>query len=106
MQVLFPYMCRSDTVLPNQMNFGEYLDYLIQQLKEENRLGYAESFKGLKSSLIRYCDSLDFLFTHIDQQWLKGYEMFLIRSGKKENTIGIRFRSLRVIKRRDRKKQD
>ena len=64
------------------MNFGEYLDYLIQQLKEENRLGYAESFKGLKSSLIRYCDSLDFQFTHIDQQWLKGYEMFLIRSGK------------------------
>ena len=80
-----------------QMNFGEYLDYLIQQLKEENRLGYAESFKGLKSSLIRYCDSLDFQFTHIDQQWLKGYEMVLIRSGKKENTIGIRFRSLRVI---------
>ena len=80
-----------------QMNFGEYLDYLIQQLKEENRLGYAESFKGLKSSLILYCDSLDFQFTHIDQQWLKGYEMFLIRSGKKENTIGIRFRSLRVI---------
>ena len=80
-----------------QMNFGEYLDYLIQQLKDENRLGYAESFKGLKSSLILYCDRLDFQFTHIDQQWLKGYEMFLIRSGKKENTIGIRFRSLRVI---------
>ena len=80
-----------------QMNFGEYLDYFIQQLREENRLGYAESFKGLKSSLILYCDNLDFQFTHIDQQWLKGYEMFLIRSGKKENTIGIRFRSLRVI---------
>ena len=80
-----------------QMNFGEYLDYLIQQLKDENRLGYAESFKGLKSSLILYCDNLDFQFTHIDQQWLKGYEMFLIRSGKKENTIGIRFRSLRVL---------
>ena len=80
-----------------QMNFGEYLDYFIQQLREENRLGYAESFKGLKSSLILYCNNLDFQFTHIDQQWLKGYEMFLIRSGKKENTIGIRFRSLRVL---------
>ena len=80
-----------------QMNFGDYLDYFVQQLKDENRLGYAESFKGLKSSLILYCDRLDFQFTHIDQQWLKGYEMFLIRSGKKENTIGIRFRSLRVI---------
>ncbi len=80
-----------------QMNFGEYLDYFIQQLKEENRLGYAESFKGLKSSIILYCDNLDFLFSDIDQQWLKGYEMFLIRSGKKENTVGIRFRSLRVL---------
>lgn len=80
-----------------QMNFGEYLDYFIQQLKEENRLGYAESFKGLKSSIILYCDNLDFLFSDIDQQWLKGYEMFLIRSGKKENTLGIRFRSLRVL---------
>lgn len=80
-----------------QMNFGEYLDYFIQQLKEENRLGYAESFKGLKSSIILYCDNLDFPFSDIDQQWLKGYEMFLIRSGKKENTVGIRFRSLRVL---------
>ena len=48
------------------MNFGEYLDYFIQQLKDENRLGYAESFKGLKSSLILYRDRLDFQFTHID----------------------------------------
>lgn len=55
-----------------QMNFGEYLDYFI-------------------------CDNLDLPFSDIDQQWLKGYEMFLIRSGKKENTVGIRFRSLRVL---------
>ena len=80
-----------------QMNLGDYLDYFAQQLKDENRLGYAESFKGLKSSLLLYCGSLDFPFTDIGHQWLKGYEMFLIRSGKKENTIGIRFRSLRVL---------
>lgn len=80
-----------------QMNLGDYLDYFVQQLKDENRLGYAESFKGLKSSLLLYCGSLDIPFTDIGHQWLKGYEMFLIRSGKKENTIGIRFRSLRVL---------
>ena len=80
-----------------QMNLGDYLDYFVQQLKDENRLGYAESFKGLKSSLLLYCGSLDFPFTDIGHQWLKGYVMFLIRSGKKENTIGIRFRSLRVL---------
>lgn len=80
-----------------QMNLGDYLDYFVQQLKDENRLGYAESFKGLKSSLLLYCGNLDFPFTDIGHQWLKGYEMFLIRSGKKENIIGIRFRSLRVL---------
>ena len=32
------------------MTVGSYLDLLITQLKDENRLGYAESFRGLKSS--------------------------------------------------------
>ncbi len=32
-----------------QMNFGEYLDYFIQQLKEENRLGYAERKRTLSA---------------------------------------------------------
>ena len=50
-----------------QMNFGEYLDYFIQQLREENRLGYAESFKGLKSSLILYCNNLDGLKAGTDK---------------------------------------
>ena len=73
------------------MNFGEYLDYLIQQLKEENRLGYAESFKGLKSSLIRYCDSLDFQFTHIDQQWLKGNVPYPLRKEREHYRHKIPF---------------
>ena len=79
------------------MTVGSYLDLFITQLKDENRLGYAESFKGLKSSLLLYCKSLDIKFSAIDHQWLKGYELHLKKGGKAKNTIGIRFRSLRAL---------
>ena len=79
------------------MTVGSYLDLFISQLKDENRLGYAESFKGLKSSLLLYCKSLDIKFSAIDNQWLKGYELHLKKGGKGKNTIGIRFRSLRAL---------
>lgn len=79
------------------MSVGSYLDLFISQLKDENRLGYAESFKGLKSSLLLYCKSLDIKFSAIDNQWLKGYEIHLKKGGKGNNTIGIRFRSLRAL---------
>ena len=79
------------------MTVGDYLDLFISQLKDENRLGYAESFRGLRSSLLLYCKSLDIKFSAIDNQWLKGYELFLKKGGKAKNTIGIRFRSLRAL---------
>ena len=79
------------------MTVGNYLDLFISQLVKENRLGYAESFKGLKSSLLLYCKSLDIKFSAIDNQWLKGYELHLKKGGKARNTIGIRFRSLRAL---------
>ena len=79
------------------MTVGSYLDMFITQLKDENRLGYAESFRGLKSSLLLYCKSLDIKFSAIDHQWLKGYELHLKKGGKAKNTIGIRFRSLRAL---------
>ena len=87
---------RTESSLRN-MTVGSYLDLFISQLKEENRLGYAESFKGLKSSLLLYCKSLDIKFSAIDNQWLKGYELHLKKEGKARNTIGIRFRSLRAL---------
>ena len=87
---------RTESSMRN-MTVGSYLDLFISQLTEENRLGYAESFKGLKSSLLLYCKSLDIKFSAIDNQWLKGYELHLKKGGKSKNTIGIRFRSLRAL---------
>ena len=87
---------RAESSLRN-MTVGNYLDLFISQLAKENRIGYAESFKGLKSSLLLYCKSLDIKFSAIDNQWLKGYELHLKKEGKARNTIGIRFRSLRAL---------
>ena len=80
-----------------RQTFGEYLDNYIKSLRAEKRLGYAKTFKELESSLSRHLQSLDFYFNDIDIAWLRGYELHLRNRGNSENTIGIRFRSLRVL---------
>ena len=80
-----------------KQTFGSYLQEYIESLETEKRFGNAVTFKGLKSSILKYRKSLDFHFTDIDPHWLRGYEMSLRANGNKENTIGIRFRALRVL---------
>ena len=80
-----------------QMNFGEYLDNLVKILKAENRYGYARNLSELKMSILHFRKTLDFYFSDIDLKWLRDYELYLRGRGNKANTIGIRFRSLRVI---------
>lgn len=69
----------------------------IQLLQEENRRGYMLSVQQVYNSLIKYNKHLDLHFTAIDTAWLKKYEAWLRNSGLAENTIGIRFRTLRTI---------
>jgi len=71
-------------------------DY-INQLLTSNRTGYALSIKQVKNSLLLFNKHLDIYFSDIDISWLKRYEIWLRDSGLKENTIGIRFRTLRVL---------
>ena len=73
-----------------------FLEY-IERLKQENRMGYALSVRQVYTSLLKYKGHLDFYFSDIDLCWLKSYEAWLYKQGLAENTIGIRFRTLRVI---------
>ena len=77
--------------------FSTYIDQFIHSLITEKRLGYAKTFQELKSSIQTHCNTLDFYFTDIDVLWLRGYELFLRERNNADNTIGIRFRSLRVL---------
>jgi integrase len=69
----------------------------IQQLKEENRRGYMLSFKQVYNSLIAFNGHLDIFFSDIDVSFLRNYEAWLRKNGLAENTIGIRFRTLRAL---------
>lgn len=69
----------------------------IKELKGTNRLGYAESHEYVYKSLLKFNGHLDIYFSEIDVTWLKKYEAWLRSIGNKENTIGIRFRTLRAV---------
>ena len=69
----------------------------IQRLTEEGRLGYMLSTQQVYNSLIRFNKHLNIYFLDIDVIWLKRYETWLRSEQLAENTIGIRFRTLRTI---------
>ena len=85
----------SNSVKPKTVEeaFKEY----IQLLQDENRRGYMLSIKQVYNSLIKYNKHLNIHFTDMDVAWLKKYETWLRNNGLAENTIGIRFRTLRTI---------
>ena len=73
--------------------FNQY----IKELETANRLRYAEMYKCTMHSLIKFNRHLDIPFSDIDAVWLKRYEVWLHGQGLAVNTLGTRFRHLRVI---------
>ncbi len=69
----------------------------IKRLCDENRRGYMLSVKQVYNSLVSYNGRLDICFNDIDVEFLRNYEAWLRKKGLAENTIGIKFRTLRAI---------
>ena len=90
MENLNPVSVKKYTVL-------ELLDMHTNQLIQEDRLRYAAVFKELKTSLLGFNKHLNIYFSEIDVQWLKNYEMHLRQKKLGNNSISIRFRSLRTF---------
>ena len=76
---------------------GELFKQHIHCLEEEKRTGYRLSIQQTYNSLTKFNRHLDIPFSEIDCNWLRRYETWLRRQGKSENTIGIRFRNIRMI---------
>lgn len=76
---------------------GALFTQIIQELHREQRFGYAASIEQTYRSLIFYNGHLEIHFPDMDTAWLKRYESWLRCKGTAENTIGIRFRTLRMI---------
>ena len=69
----------------------------IKRLTDEGRRGYMLSVKQVYNSLLSFNKHLDIYFSEIDMTFLRKYETSLRKKGLSENTIGIRFRTLRAI---------
>lgn len=76
---------------------GELFRQHIHCLEEEKRAGYRLSIQQTYNSLLKFNKHLDIPFSDMDCNWLRRYETWLRKQGKSENTIGIRFRNIRVI---------
>lgn len=81
----------------NRKTVGDLFKSHINNLTSLGRKSYALSIKQLYNSLIEFNGHLDISFAEMDIVWLRRYEAFLRRKGLAENTIGIRFRTLRSI---------
>ena len=69
----------------------------LHTLEEEKRTSYKLSIQQTYNSLLKFNKHLDIPFSDMDYNWLKRYETWLRKQGKSENTIGIRFRNIRMI---------
>ena len=69
----------------------------IKRLEDEGRRGYMLSVKQVYNSLLMFNKHLDIYFTDVDVAFLRKYETWLRKQELAENTIGIRFRTLRAI---------
>lgn len=88
---------RVENPMSKHQTVGTFLDQHIEYLKSINRRGYAKPFEELKRSLLDYCKSLEIFFSDIDHEWLKKYEAHLKGKNYAMNSIGICFRTLRVL---------
>ena len=69
----------------------------IEEQYKEKRIGNANTYKYALNSLKSFNGSMDIPFSEIDYNWLKRYASWLRNKGNSENTLGVRFRTLRAI---------
>ena len=81
----------------NRQTVGDFITSHINHLITAGRKSYALSIRQLYNSMADFNRHLDIPFADIDVAWLRRYELFLREKRLAENTIGIRFRTLRSI---------
>jgi len=74
-----------------------FMDYMIKNLKENNRRKTASIYITAKSSFERFSEKQDILLDKIDNEFMLKYETWLIKSGVMKNTISCYMRTLRSV---------
>ena len=92
----------TSTLIPDKSvktkTVGEFFQDIIEDFKLSNRVGNAKIYRDTCNFLKQYTDNrLDIPFSHIDINFLKGYEKWLKQKGWKETTISLTFRTIRSV---------
>ena len=77
--------------------FFRFAEYIVKNLKENNRLKTASIFVTAKSSFERFREGRDVLLEKMDNALMLEYESWLKHSGVMKNTISCYMRTLRSI---------
>lgn len=74
-----------------------YITSIIQELIDNNKIGNANLYRALLSSLQKFTKLSQTLFIDIDSTFLNKYEAHLKQLGNKGNTISIKMRTLKSV---------
>jgi site-specific recombinase XerD len=74
----------------------DYLNEIISSLEKENRIGNSKHYIAILHSLKQFNKTIQIPFSEIDISFLNRYESYLRQQKNKENTIGVKFRTLRA----------
>ncbi|SDE41422.1 Site-specific recombinase XerD [Mucilaginibacter pineti] len=78
-------------------NLLEYFDTVINRLKEQDRLGYAETFDSTKKCLKRFTGNRDYPFLNIQLSFLNKFEGDLLKRNCAATTRSVYFRTFRTL---------
>lgn len=84
--------CKRKSVI----TIADYFKKIIDELTALGRLNTRDKYKFTFRSLSKF-KSLEIPFTEIDFQFLKGYEMFLRKTGQADNSIATKFSSFKAL---------
>ncbi len=81
-----------------QKTVGEFYDELVKELDATNKIGNARVYETSYKSLKTYTNSeLDIPFSHIDVEFLKGYEKWLRQKNCAETSMNLYLRTVRSV---------
>jgi hypothetical protein len=83
--------------------FTAYMDY-IKELKQDKRVGTAESYECSLNSMKKFTERERLKFRDVDVKFLKKYEAWMLDNRSSKTTVGIYLRAFRHLAKKALKK--
>lgn len=81
----------------NANSFFSYMDRVIMRLRQLNHIGTANNYRAALSSFKRFRNNKDIYIESIDHFLIEDYQVFLISTSIKPNSISFYMRILRAV---------